>query len=196
MKTFLRSNRRIYFLPLFMAAIGLFFQLPNAIHFNVGAESQEFKTTTVYFVRHTEVASQPPADPVLSDVGKTRAQKLAQLLEKSRIQAVYSSQFQRTILTAEPLAKQFGLAVNPLTMTLSPSNPREVSEGSLKQIVDKIYENSSGNVLVVGHTNTVPQAIKMLGGDIIPEFDSQKYDDLLIVTIYEKGKARVAHLKY
>jgi len=36
----------------------------------------------------------------------------------------------------------------------------------------------------------------MLGGDTVPTIDEQKFDDLFIVTIYAKGKARVLQLKY
>jgi hypothetical protein len=36
----------------------------------------------------------------------------------------------------------------------------------------------------------------MLGGDIIPTIDERKFDNLFVVTVYAKGKARVVQLKY
>jgi len=51
-------------------------------------------------------------------------------------------------------------------------------------------------VLVVGHSNSIPDVIKMLGGDVVPTIDERKFDDLFIVTVYAKGKAKVVQLKY
>jgi hypothetical protein len=48
----------------------------------------------------------------------------------------------------------------------------------------------------VGHSNSIPDVIKMLGGDVTPVIDEKKFDDLFIVTVYAKGKAKVTHLKY
>ena len=50
--------------------------------------------------------------------------------------------------------------------------------------------------MIVGHSNTVPEMIKALGGDVAPTIDEKEYDDLFIVTIYAKGKAKVTQLKY
>jgi len=36
----------------------------------------------------------------------------------------------------------------------------------------------------------------MLGGDNVPTIDERTYNDLFIVTVYGKGKAKVVHLKY
>jgi hypothetical protein len=33
------------------------------------------------------------------------------------------------------------------------------------------------------------------GGDIAPAIDETVFDDLFVVTVYAKGKAKVAHLK-
>jgi hypothetical protein len=38
--------------------------------------------------------------------------------------------------------------------------------------------------------------IKMLGGDLVPTIDERKFDDLFIVIVYAKGKARVVQMKY
>jgi hypothetical protein len=36
----------------------------------------------------------------------------------------------------------------------------------------------------------------MLGGDTVPTIDERTFNDLFIVTVYAKGKAKVTHLKY
>lgn len=73
-------------------------------------------------------------------------------------------------------------------------NSRQLSPEYLKQ-VSELVASSAGSVLIVGHSNTVPELIKALGGDIVPAIDDATYDDLFVVTLYAKGKAKVAHLK-
>ena len=155
-----------------------------------------FKATTVILVRHAERMDAPREDPPLSETGVARSQKLAGLLAEAGIKVIYTSQFLRTKQTAEPLAKQLGITVTPLNIKSNPSNPRQVSEQSTREMVDKIMERAGDTVLIVGHSNSVPDIIKMLGGDMVPNIDEKKFDDLFIVMVYAKGKAKVAHLKY
>ncbi|HEY0319811.1 MAG TPA: phosphoglycerate mutase family protein [Pyrinomonadaceae bacterium] len=155
-----------------------------------------FKATTVILVRHAEKADAPREDPPLTEAGVARSQKLASLLASAGVKAIYTSQFLRTKQTAEPLAKQLGITVAPITIQTKQSNPREVSEQSIRQIVDKIMEHPGDTVLIIGHSNSVPDVIKMLGGDTVPTIDEKKFDDLFIVTVYAKGKAKVVQMKY
>jgi hypothetical protein len=83
-----------------------------------------------------------------------------------------------------------------MPVRMDPSNPREVSRQSIRELADKVLEASGESVLIVGHSNTVPEVIRMLGGDVAPTIDEKEYDDLFIVTVYGKGKAKVTHLKY
>jgi phosphohistidine phosphatase SixA len=151
--------------------------------------------TTVYLVRHAERAAEPQQDPPLTEQGVARSQALARLLSTAGIKAILTSQATRTKLTAEPLATKLGITPTALTLKVSSTNPRQITEESTKETVDKIL-SAGGNVLVVGHSNSVPDVIKMLGGDVTPTIDEKKFDDLFIVTVYAKGKAKVAHLKY
>ena len=159
------------------------------------AAQDDFKVTTVFLVRHAERDSAPPQDPALSEAGKARSQELARLLSKSGIRYIYTTQFMRTKQTAEPLSKQLGVALTPVNVKISPSNPRAVAEDSIKEFVNKIYERGGEPALIIGHTNTVPEIIRMLGGDA-ESIDEKSYDDLFIVTVYGKGKAQVVRLKY
>lgn len=152
--------------------------------------------TTVFLIRHAERAEEPRQDPPLTEKGVARSEALARLLSTAGIKAIYTSQFARTKLTAEPLAKQLGVTATPISLKTSPSNPRAIAEESTKETVDKILSHAGGSVLVVGHSNSIPDVIKMLGGDAVPTIDEKKFDDLFVVTVYANGKAKVAHLKY
>lgn len=156
----------------------------------------DFKPTTVFLVRHAERADAPREDPPLLEAGTARAQSLARILGKSGIKAIYTSQYLRTRATAEPLAKQLGIASVAISLRTSASNPRVVTPESIQEITEKIYQRPGENALVIGHSNSVPDVIKALGGDVVPTIDEKEFDDLFVVTVYAKGKSRVTHLKY
>ena len=121
---------------------------------------------------------------------------MPRMLVKTGIKAIYTSQYLRTKQTAEPLAKQLGISSDVVEVRMSPSNPREISKQSYEDVAKKVYAHEGEAALIVGHSNTIPEMIKALGGDVAPIIDEKEYDDLFIVTIYAKGKAKVAQLKY
>jgi hypothetical protein len=88
------------------------------------------------------------------------------------------------------------LTAAPISLKSNPNNPRQIAEESTAEVVNKIMERPGENVLVVGQGNSIPDVIKMLGGDFVPTIDERKFDDLFIVTVYAKGKARVTSMKY
>ena len=156
----------------------------------------DFKPITVFLIRHAERQDEPRQDPPLTDAGVARSQALARLLSNAGVKAIFTSQYSRTKQTAEPLATKLGLTVAPFTLKLNPSNPRQIAEESTAEVTNKILERSGQSVLVVGHSNSIPDVIKMLGGDTVPTIDERKFDDLFIVTVYAKGKAKVVQMKY
>ena len=156
----------------------------------------DFKPVTVYLIRHAERADEPRTDPPLTEKGTLRAQELARVLGNANIKAIITSQFARTKLTAEPIAKKLNVPVTSISLSLNPANPRMIAEQSTAEVTNKILERGGESVLVIGHSNSIPDVIKMLGGDVTPVIDEKKFDDLFVVTVYAKGKAKVAHLKY
>ena len=154
------------------------------------------KVTTVFLVRHAEKAQEPAQDPALTRAGRARAQALARLLSGAGVKAVYASQAARTKQTAEPLAKLLGVPVGVVALVMKPDMPREVSEQSIRELKGRIEGHAGGAVLVVGHTNSVPDLIRELGGDVVPKMDEGRFDDLFVVTVYAPGRAKVVQLKY
>lgn len=156
----------------------------------------EFKPITVFLIRHAEREDEPKQDPPLSKIGISRSEALARLLSTAGIKAIFTSQYTRTKQTAEPLATKLGLTVTPFTLKTNPANPRQITEESTAEVTNKILEHAGQSVLVIGHSNSIPDVIKMLGGDVIPTIDEKKFDDLFIVNVYARGKAKVVQLKY
>jgi phosphohistidine phosphatase SixA len=192
MKTFPVIQRLI--LPVLLLAVLSLLQ-PTIATVEVKAQAAS-EITTVFLVRHAEKAAAPREDPPLTEEGVQRSRGLARLLGQAGIKAIYTSQYLRAKQTANQLAVQLGITPTVLPISASQSNPREVSKDSIKMIVDNIYQHAGESVLVIGHSNSVPEVIRALKVDVIPVIDEQKFDDLFIVTIYRKEVAKVVHLKY
>ena len=141
--------------------------------------------TTILLVRHAEKLTSPADDPVLSPQGTARAQLLVRMFENSALNAIYTSQFARTKLTAEPLAKRFSIPVET------------VDAKTTNKLVDSILsKHSGGTVLVVGHSNTLPEIIEALGAGKIKEIDDLDYDNVYVVTVSGNGIAKVLRMKF
>lgn len=70
------------------------------------AEAQQ----AIFLVRHGETVAPKGTDArPLSEAGQRRAALLATLLKDSGIKAIFTSDLERTIKTAEPLDRAFGL---------------------------------------------------------------------------------------
>jgi 2,3-bisphosphoglycerate-dependent phosphoglycerate mutase len=130
----------------------------------------------VFLVRHAEradagmaAAKVAGADPDLSGAGISRANSLAAMLKDARIRTVITTEYKRTKQTGDPVATAAGV---PLTTIDS----KDVA-GLLKKI-----SSSTGNVLVVGHSHTLPEVLKGLGVTEPVTIGEDEFDSLFVVT--------------
>lgn len=159
-----------YLLAIFIVVLG--FEFVNA---------QSPTITTVILVRHAEKGTDDPKDPELSEAGKQRAQRLAEVLKEIKVDAIYSTPYKRTRNTVAPLAEVKGLSI----VTYDPSKKDEID-----QLLQKF---SGGTIVVAGHSNTVPGFANYLTGKTeFQNFDDTDYDNLLIVNVIERGKSAKA----
>ncbi|QOY94805.1 histidine phosphatase family protein [Massilia sp. UMI-21] len=136
--------------------------------------------SAVYLVRHGEKAS-VGQDPELTAQGQARAQAIATILSKTGISAVFSSPTQRTRQTAQPLARHIGLEVQ----LYDPRAP--------KALVEKV-KALSGPVLVVGHSNTLPELVRLFGGAPGADIGDDEYDRLYQLSPGAGGAVRTVLL--
>lgn len=159
-----------------------------------------FKVTTVVLVRHAEKQptppNNPPEGPPLTTEGKARAKNLARMLGKAGVKAIITSQYLRTKETAQPLADAIGIAPVMIKIEADPGNPNRITEQSVKKIIEQIQQHAGETVLVVGHTNSLPQLIAKLGGPASLNIPETEFDNLFILTIYAADKAKFVQLKY
>ncbi|MGA0403103.1 MAG: histidine phosphatase family protein, partial [Flavobacteriaceae bacterium] len=76
--------------------------------------------TTIYLIRHAEKdrSDKENKNPKLTEEGKQRAERWAEVLGRSKVDAVYSTNYQRTLQTATPIATRNGLEIQ----TYEPNN--------------------------------------------------------------------------
>lgn len=133
----------------------------------------------ILLVRHAERVPAPATDDApLTDAGRARAQRLAALLAKADIKSIFVTRFGRTQATAKPLAD---------ALNLTP-----IEESDTVQIVAKLKTHADETVLVVGHSDTVPDVIKGLGGPSVTIADDE-FDDLFL---FVPATGTLTRLKY
>src|SRR5688572_14758185 len=88
--------------------IALFLVILLAVSVQSLAQNQ---ITTFILVRHAEKGEDGTKDPDLSEEGKQRAIRLADMLSKTSITAIYSTSFKRTRNTVVPLANAKSLEI-------------------------------------------------------------------------------------
>lgn len=133
---------------------------------------------TVYVVRHAE-KSVEGRDPPLSSIGLVRAQQLAHVLSQVSLDAVYTTQYLRSQQTGKAVANASGV----------PLHQYAAGDATGLALALRQRRHSSGQtsvqVLVVGHSNTVDDIVKALGGRQLVELTEGQYD--VLVAVHQLG---------
>lgn len=123
---------------------------------------------TIVLVRHAErEQAAMNEDPPLTAAGKARATRLAAVLGRADVKAIYVTRFQRSRDTAAPLAT--ALKLDPIV------------ESEPQALIAKLKAADAPRVLVVGYSDTVPDLIRAFGGPAVTIADDQ-FDDLFVLT--------------
>lgn len=130
---------------------------------------------TFYLVRHAEKQNDGTKDPHLTEQGHLRAESLAQQLSLAKVSKIYSTNYHRTQETAKPLSDVLGVSV-------------EAYNSSNLEKFARALKTETGNVLIVGHSNTTPQLATLLSGQDVDAIDESEYENLYqVVLIGEKA---------
>ena len=135
-------------------------------------------------VRHAEKVDESD-DPLLSAAGKARARALARHLRTAGVKAIYVTQYKRTGLTAAPLAAAAG------------PKPIVIHSDARRELVDRIRDDNPNDVvLVVGHSDSVPELLRLLGHPEAVTIGSAEYDNLFVAIPNKGGPPTVLRLRY
>lgn len=135
--------------------------------------TQEMGVSTFYFVRHAEKDRSDPeeTDPELSQDGLGRAMHWDVILKDVELDAIYSTDYRRTAMTAAPTSVNRNIDVQYY-------DPRIMDIAQFKT------DHLNQNVLVVGHSNTTPEFVnQMLGEEKYYPMDDDDNGSLFIVQI-------------
>jgi broad specificity phosphatase PhoE len=119
-----------------------------------------------YVMRHLQKAE--GSDPALSAQGHANARRLIDFFAAAPPGAIYVSTTRRALETAGPLAAKLGVTVKEY-------DPRD-TPGLIARV-----KAEAGTVLVVGHSNTVPEIVAQLGGARPADLAETDYGDIFRV---------------
>jgi phosphohistidine phosphatase SixA len=144
---------------------------------------------TVFVVRHAERADAAgggevmmKADPALSEAGRARAESLAATLKDAGVTAIFVTEYRRTRDTAAPLARLLGI------------EPQTLPANDTTALVERL-KSATGTVLVVGHSNTVPDIVKGLGVTTPVTVGEAEYDNLFVVNLGDRPSLLRLHYR-
>ncbi|MFS4491499.1 SixA phosphatase family protein [Maribacter sp. 2308TA10-17] len=120
--------------------------------------------STFYFIRHAEKDRSNPenADPELTQRGMGRAMHWAEILRDVELDAIYSTDYNRTSMTAAPISVKQDVDV-------------EYYDLRILDIEQFKADNLNRTVLVVGHSNTTPDFVNSIMGE--DKYSSMSDDD-------------------
>jgi len=147
-----------------------------------------FAQRAVFVVRHAERADagmNATPDPLLSNAGRARADRLAALLADAGVTAIFATEYKRTVGTVEPLASRLGLSVQQVPAKDTPALVARIHAGGPEDVV-----------VAAGHSNTVPDILKGLGVTEPVTLGDDEYDNLFIVVPRGDGPPALLRLKY
>jgi phosphohistidine phosphatase SixA len=143
-------------------------------------------TTTFIIMRHAE-KELTGSDPALNSDGVLRAAELKRILGNIPVHAIYSTPYNRTRQTVQPLASAKGLTISEYA----------TSKPYADLVNDILAANRGKAVVIVGHSNTVPDILKQISNNAFNVTISDgQYDNLFIVSLPAGLSPVITQLKY
>ncbi len=120
--------------------------------------------STFYLIRHAEKDRSNPdnTDPELNQDGLNRAVKWAEVFDPIELDAIYSTNFERTTMTSRPVSIKKEIEIEYY-------DPEAVDIEAFKEM------HKGHDVLVVGHSNSTPAFVNRLLGE--EKYTSMEDDD-------------------
>ena len=164
----------------------------------VGIPAPAVAQEAIFVVRHAERFDQS-SDAALSADGEARAEALAGHLRDAGIDAIYSTEYRRTLGTAAPLARTLGLEVqtDPTHDVGTMMSADRGVDRYVEALVTRLRErHATDRVLVVGHSNTLPALLDVLGHPEPISIAGDEYDNLFVVTPRRAGPPTVLRIRF
>ncbi len=141
---------------------------------------------TYIVVRHAEKGIDDPRNPALTEEGRKRAHSLARQFASMPLTAAYATSFKRSQQTALPWATASGISV----ATYDAARPSVEFAKHLRR------DHARGRVLVVGHSNTVPEIVSALCECPVRPMGDTDYGRLFEVSVDRAGRVTLGERTY
>lgn len=150
-------------------------------------QADYFKEGTIYLLRHAEKGT--GTDPGLTQEGLQRSGDLLRVFKEDKKlkkpSVIFVTQYKRTQITSDSLR----LAYNIDTLHYKADNNGDAFMNMLASSKEK-------NILVIGHSNTIPVLLKRLGvNDYTSDIPDNEYDNFFIIR-FKKGIPELSVKKY
>ena len=129
---------------------------------------------TIYLVRHAE--KQKDDNPGLTEAGHDRAAALRDRLAGQAVDHIHSSNYRRTIETADPLSMDREISIRLYDARDLPA-------------LAKVIKAEPGTHVVVGHSNTTPELAAILCACETQPMPETEYDRIYEIRLGEGGAA-------
>ena len=129
--------------------------------------------SSFYLIRHAEKVriDKTERNPKLNENGILRAEKWKEVLKNINLDKIYSTNYNRTIETANPTSKSQNIDIIIYS-------PRNIDYINFKEI------NKGKKVLIVGHSNTIPNFVNgLIEKDFYDQIDDLNNSNLYLVNI-------------
>ena len=153
---------------------------------------QALAQRAIFVVRHAERAREgPEADIPLSKLGAEHAAHLAEILKNAGVTAIYATETTRARQTGEPLAQLMKLSIKTYD-TRDEKGNMTAAPFAAKLKTDE----RNGVVLVVGHSNTVPDILAACGATEPVRIGPDEYGDLFLLVPQASGPPTLLRLRF
>lgn len=129
--------------------------------------------TNIYLIRHAEKirSDKNEKDPLLNKTGLLRAQKWSEIFEKIEIEKILSTNTKRTISTVIPTSRDKEIEIEIYS-------PDKIDYESF------LKENKGRKVLIVGHSNTIPETTnKLIKNNFYSDIEDNNNSNLYYINI-------------
>lgn len=134
-----------------------------------GLTAQAFAQEPIYIIRHAE-KELSGTDPALTETGRKRAAAWAEMFRPSELNIILTSDAKRTRETGGIIARSLGIP------------HKEFPIEDVAGLIDLIeFDHEQDNVLIVGHTETIPQILSNLGSFEDVEIGQSDFANLFVL---------------
>ena len=140
---------------------------------NICVEANSQECSSFSLIRHAEKLriDKTERNPKLNSKGILRAEKWKEVLKNIKLDKIYSTNYNRTIETANPTSRSQNIDITIYS-------PRNIDFVNFKEI------NKGEKVLIVGHSNTIPNFVNgLIEKDFYDQIDDLNNSNLYLVNI-------------